>query len=702
MHTTGLNTGNFFEELKRRSVYRVASAYVVLSWLVIQVATIVFPTFNAPNWVVKVIMALIALGFPIAVALAWAFEITPEGIKRSEDVIPDQRVVRTKGRKLAVVTVIGAIVAIALFAFGTTRGQRMFAQLIGVAPFRLGANDANGKSIAVLPFENMSDTPAEAFFAAGIQDDVITSLAKIQELKVISRSSASSYGVGSGRDLREIGRQLGVAHILEGRVRRTDDRVLVNVSLIDTRDGHQVWAERYDRTLADSLTLQGELATEIASALRATLSPEEKARVEAKPTDNPDAYVLYLRARDYQTRPIPLTEDIETAVRLYSEAIALSPDFALAHARLSAALSYTHLYYSPTKEVESRARAEADEALRLRPDLGEGHLARALWFYWTQKDYEGALRELEIAGRFSPNDVEVESIRGYIRRRQGRWRDALNALEQAMVRDPRNGQIAGELFASRYAVRDWAEAARAGERASALSLDLPTLRVNRSYVEFWARHDPAAIRAALQAVPEGLDPDGSVTLANWDSAILSGDFAAAEDALKNSRVERPRTVFGTPFPKSYLFACIALARGDAAAAQPLFEDARPRMEAEVAAAPLDAFRHAHLGLLYAYLGRKDDALREGRRAAEMLPIAKDGYDGTFISAVLALIYARTGENAQALDLIERLLTTPGPVMPFTESSMTLIELRTRWQWAPLRNDPRMQKILNGPEPATIY
>ena len=693
-----MSTRNFFSELKRRNVYKVGAAYLVAGWLVIQVATIVFPAFNAPPWVLKVLISLIALGFLIAVTLAWAFELTPEGIRRAEDVEPHHRNAARKGGKLVVVTVIGAILAVALLVFGPTRLR----DALGLRNLTLGISAADDQSIAVLPFENVGNDPEDAFFADGIQDDLLTSLARIEKLKVISRTSVMGFRDPARRDLHAIGRQLGVAHVLEGRVRRSDDRVLVNVSLIDTRTGEQVWADRYDRTPADSLTLQSELATTIASAVGATLSPEEKASIEAQPTSDPDAYVLYLRARDYQTRPIPLAEDNERAIELYGEALALDPDFAPAHARLSAALSYHHLYFKPTDEVASRAKAEADEALRLRPDLGEGHLARALWHYWTQKDYDGALRELDITARLLPNDPEVGAIRGYIRRRQGRWGDALKALEQAMARDPRNGQVAGELFASRYAVRDWAEAARAGERAMAVALDLPTLRVNRSYVDFWAPGDLESIRAALAAVPAGVDPDGSVTLAAWDAALLAGDFAAAERAVANSKVETPRTVFGTQFPKSYLLGCIALARGDNAAALPLFEAARPFMEAEVARAPLDAFRHGHLGLLYAYLGRKEDALREGRHAAELMPISKDAYDGTFIAGLLALIYARTGEAEQAIELIQRLLTTPGPVMPFYEASITLSELRTRWQWEPLRSDPRLQQILAAPEPATVY
>lgn len=697
-----MESRNFFNELKRRDVYKVATAYTVISWLVIQAASIVCPAFDAPAWMLKLIITVAAIGFPVAVALAWAFEITPEGIKRADTATPDQQSAGNKGRKLAAVTIGAALIATALLLFGSDRGKLLVARTANAIGLHLPTrHDAVSRSIAVLPFENMSGEAENAFFADGIQDDVITSLAKIGQLKVISRTSATSYRDPAKRDLRAIGQQLGVAHVLEGSVRRTADRVLVNVNLVDTRDGRQLWAERYDRTLADSLSLQGELATEIASALSATLSPEEKTRVEAKPTDNPDAYVLYLRARDYQTRPIPLLQDNETAMQLYTQAIALDPKFALAHARLASNLAYIYLYFKPTTAIANRARAEADEALRLRPDLGEGHLARALCFYWTQKDYDGALRELETASRLIPNDVEAESIRGFIRRRQGRWNEAVLALENALARDPRNGQVAGELFATRYAIRDWPGAARAGERAMAVALDLPTLRVNRSYVDLWGRGDLGPLRDALAAVPAGLDPDGSVTLANWDAALLGGDYAAAERAIAACKSDVVRTVFGTPFPKSYLLGCIALARGDSAAAQPLLESALPSMEAEVAGAPLDAFRHAHLGLVYAYLGRKDDALREAGRANELLPISKDAYDGTYVAALVSLIYARAGETDRAIELVQRLLTTPGPVMPFFEASMTLSELRMRWQWAPLRDDPRLQKMLAQPEPATV-
>ncbi|MDQ6655947.1 MAG: protein kinase, partial [Verrucomicrobiota bacterium] len=257
---------------------------------------------------------------------------------------------------------------------------------IGYLLARRGETSAAEKSVAVLPLANLSEERENAFFAEGIQDDVLTSLAKIKELKVISRSSVLQYQAGTARDLSAIGRELGVSHVVEGSVRRAGDRVLVNVQLVDTRTHRQVWAERYDRTLYDALTLQGELATEIASALQATLDPEEKTRVQTKPTSLPEAYVLYLRARSFELRPTYLLEDFQTAETLYTQALALDPQFALAHARLSSTLAYIYRNSSPTEELKNRAHAEADEALRLQPQLGEGHLARALCFYRIERD----------------------------------------------------------------------------------------------------------------------------------------------------------------------------------------------------------------------------------------------------------------------------------------------------------------------------
>lgn len=557
------------------------------------------------------------------------------------------------------------------------------------------------KSVAVLPLENLSDDKENAFFAEGIQDDLLTSLGKIKDLKVISRSSVLQYRAGSARNLPEIGRQLGVSHVLEGSVRRAADRVLVNVQLVETGTHRQVWSERYDRKLSDALTLQGELATEIASALQARLDPEEKTRVQTKPTSSADAYVLYLRGRSYELRPTYLLQDFQTAETLYTQAIALDPQFALAHARLSSTLAFIYRNAALTESVKARAHAEAEEALRLQPNLGEAHLARALCFYRIERDYEQALRELDIAARLLPNDSGVEATISFIRRRQGKWKEALAELNRAMAHDPRDAQIAQELFNTYRLLRDWPAAAQAADRAIAFAPDLPLLRLERGYVELWSKGDLGPLQKALAEMPAGFDPDGAVTWIRWDACMLARDFPAAERAAAAYANEILPSVGGGPLPKTFLQGCAALANGEQERAGVFFEAARPSMEKESRDNPQSALRQARLGILYAYLGRKEEAINAGRRATELQPESTDAYGGAFYTSMLALVYARTGQAEQALPLIERLLRIPGAVF-YYEAAITLPELRLRWQWDPLRGDERFENILRSPEPATVY
>ena len=310
------------------------------------------------------------------------------------------------------------------------------------------------KSIAVLPFENLGDDKENSHFAAGIQDDILTSLAQIRDLKVISRTSVTPYQKPSRGNVREIGRALGVANLLEGSVRREGNRVLVNVQLIDARNDRHLWAERYDRTVADSIGLQGELAMQIAVALKATLAPEEKARLSVEPTTNSEAYVLYLTALGKNDGE----NDMISAEQFCVQATAIDPKFALAYARASILNSDLASQYDGYFDRKAKARAQAEEALRLSPDLGEAHMARGRCLYLADKDYTAALKEFEIAAARSPNNAEVYSQIGIIYRRQGRWRDSLVTMDRAQSLDPRNAEIAFHAALSHLFVRDWATA----------------------------------------------------------------------------------------------------------------------------------------------------------------------------------------------------------------------------------------------------
>jgi len=603
--------------------------------------------------------------------------------------------------KLTALIGVVAIAVVTLYMLRANR-QELTTSARNIPPSASAVMPLPEKSIAVLPLENLSPGQENAFFADGIQDDILTSVAKIRELKVISRTSVSQYrGAGAIRNLREVARELGVENILEGSVRRVGNRVLVNVQLIDARHDRHIWAERYDRTLTDSIGLQGEVATEIAAALRAKLAPEEKARLETKPTDNPEAYALYLKARGREGAVNRSVEDTIAAEQLYAQAIGLDPKFALAHARLSIVNSQHATGPSDNHALRAKARAAAEEALRLAPSLGEAHMAIGLCLYWADKDYEAALKEFSIAAATSPNEPDILQYIGGIYRRQGRWRESVATYDRAQDLDPRNLGVVTLAAFDHVLVRDWAAATAGYNRALEIAPDSAQARIGLAYLEVFRNANPAAGRKILQKIPADIDPDGLVTLARWDLAMLERDFSTAEKILTDFPLEAfPNAETA---PKTYYQGRIALTRGDIESAQRYFAAATPDIEGWVRDDPDDARRHTELGLLYAYMHRKEDAIREGRRAVELEPESQNAYHGAAQTGNLALVYALIGESDQAITLIERLLSTPGPVAwPDFSRNITLADLRLRWEWDSLRSDPRFQKILAGPEPKTIY
>jgi TolB-like protein/Tfp pilus assembly protein PilF len=548
------------------------------------------------------------------------------------------------------------------------------------------------KSIAVLPFENFSADKENAFFADGIQDDILTSLARIRDLKVISRSSVMQFRDVTARNLREIGKILGVANILEGSVRREGNRVVINVQLIDATHDRHVWANRYDRTLADSLGLQGELAGEIADALRVTLSPEEKAQVEKKPTGNEEAYVVYLRANQIERNPDTLLEDFKKADQLYMQAITLDPNFALAHARLASTCAQIFHFFEPLDSWKEKARSEADVALRLQPNLAEAHLALGQYIYWIDGDYDRALQEFDTAMRLSPNNADVGGLIAAIKRRQGHWQEALEAFERSQKIDPQNPNIVRNIVFTNTALRRWPEASRAAEQMRAMAPASLVAKIQSGYIDFWWKGDTTLLKTLSSEVPAGTDPDGVITSVKWDVAMIDRDYSAAKHVLDTTAANEISYTNAGATPKSFLQGCIELAEGKQAEAQKLFELARPNFEKAVEEAPLSADRHANLGWFYAFTGRKDEAIREGRRAVELKPESKDAFDGAIMNSYLALIYARVGENDLAMPLIERLLKTPGAV-DSVDYSITVNDLKYRWEWDPIRNDPRFHKLI---------
>ncbi len=423
-----MNQGNFFAELKRRNVYKVAVAYAVVSWLLIQAASILFPTFDAPPWAMKIFVVVLALGFPAALVLSWAFEITPEGIKRESEVGPDESITRRTGRKIAALTIALGVVAAGLLAFQLLRPRDSAPQATAAVP-RL----APEMSIAVLPFDNLSHDPENAYFSEGIQDEILTRLAKIAELKVISRTSTQRFK-SSGGDLRQIAQQLGVANILEGSVQKVNDQVRVNVQLIKANPEAHLWAEVYDRKLTDIFAVESEIARTVATMLQAKLTGSAEHVLASRPTQNPEAYQLYLKGRYFWNRRT--SENLKKAGELFQQALEKDPAYALAYAGLADVYGLMPIYSdtAPRTDIE-RSLAAAHRAIELDDSLAEAHtsLGNALL---DNLEFAAAEVEFRRAIALNPNYATAHQWFGEGLAAQGRFAEALAEVKVAHDLDP--------------------------------------------------------------------------------------------------------------------------------------------------------------------------------------------------------------------------------------------------------------------------
>src|SRR5438132_1739697 len=458
-----MNLRNFFAELKRRNVYKVAVAYAVVAWLVIQIATQVFPFFEIPNWAVRLVVLLLILGFPVALILAWAFEITPEGIKLEKDVAPNESSTRRSGRKLVGITIALAVVAAGLLIFRLV-GTARWAVRSGDDGYRSAASlPAPDKSIAVLPFDNLSSDKENAYFASGIQDEIITRLAKIADLKVISRTSTQQYQSKPG-NLPEIAKQLGVANILEGSVQKAGDQVRINVQLIQVSSDSHLWADTYDRKLVDIFGVESEVAKAIADALQAKLTGGEQQALAVKPTNNSEAYDAYLHGLALEARASS-PDDSEKVVGFYERSVQLDPDFALAWARLSRANA--HVYFAGLDTTPARRDATEralNTAQKLQPNSPETLLAQAYYQYWVRRDYELANALLGRVRDLLPGSSDVPGALALIARRQGQWDQSVAYWEQTLALDPRNTQWLGDAAQTYAMLRQFPAALKTYDR----------------------------------------------------------------------------------------------------------------------------------------------------------------------------------------------------------------------------------------------
>ena len=676
---------NFFAELKRRNVYKVAVAYAVASWLIIQIATQVFPFFEIPNWAVRLVVIVLICGFPVALIFSWAFEITPEGIKRESEIEENKSTTRHTGRKIIALTIVLAIIAASLLGYQLWGPKRRVveqtAESGGPGAQSLSIPD---KSIAVLPFENLSDDKSNAYFTEGIQDEILTRLSKIAALKVISRTSTMKYK-SAPDNLRDVGKELGVAHILEGSVQKIANAVHVNVQLIRAASDEHLWAESYNRKLDDVFGVEGEVASSIADQLNARLSGTEQKAVTAKPTENVAAYDAYLRGLSIEHNSYGY-DTYQRAARSYAQAVELDPKFALAWARLSILRSF--LYFNsidPKTNSADAVKAAADHATSLAPDLGESHVAQGSYRYRVLRDFEAALSSYKQAQQLLPNSALVNEYIAYVLRRLGRWDEAEPYYRKAIDLDPLDVQLLNSFGGEYYVyLRRFNEAYASLDRAIQVAPDADNTR---------------AVKASV-LLSEGRLPEASQELAK-----IPAD--ASDDFIVNSRVnllfyERKykdltdfvrRRLQGLPHDQpadSWIKFFMVQAGfchewlGEKEEARRLFE----RVVQETKPTPDTIVKPEAnglpwtLALAYAGLDEKEKALQQANQAVK--DYETDAVNKPGAEAVLAQVQARFGEIDSAIAAIPHLLKVP--------AGITVADLKLNPLWDPLRKDSRFQKL----------
>ena len=544
------------------------------------------------------------------------------------------------------------------------------------------------KSVAVLPFENLSKEKENAYFADGVQDEILTGLAKVADLKVISRTSTIQYKTSAPRNLREIGAALGVAHVLEGSVQRAANRVRVNAQLIDARTDRQLWAQTYDRDLADVFAIQSEIAMAIARQLQARLSPGEKNAIEQAPTDDIAAFELYTRANNLLLTSFSSAgrTNLLQASELLNQAIAHDPSFFQAYCQL--AQTHDRLYFLGYDHTPARlalAEAAIQAVFRLRPDAGEAHLARARNLYSGYLDYDGALAELKVARQSLPNDARVFQLMGFIQRRQGRWEESLRDLERAIDLDPRNFYTLQQIAISYGVLRRYAEEKSVFDRALAIEPNNVDTKVALASVQFHWKADTRPLHQTIDSI-RATNPDALPSVANdWLScALAERDVAAANNAL-NAFSETPLTDYAVQLNRPLMEGLLARMTKDNGKARAAFSAARAEQEKMVQAQPNYGPPLCVLGLIDAGLGRKDEALREGRRAVELLRVEKDSINGPLMIAYFAVIAAWVGDKDLACQQLAIAVRPP--------STVSYGQLKLLPFWDPLRGDPRFEKIV---------
>jgi len=675
----------FFAELKRRNVLRAGVLYAGAAWAFGQGLSQFSPAVGLPDWATRWFLIAAATGFPFWIAFAWFYEFTPQGLKRESEIAPDDSIARTTGRRLDKWIIAVLVIAVVLL-------------LTNTFVWRKGAGSASdsalasapAKSIAVLPFENLSEDKGNAYFADGMQDLILTKLADIGDLKVISRTSTAKYE-SHPDNLKVIAQQLGVATILEGSVQKAGNQVLINVQLIDAHSDNHLWAESYTRTLDNIFGVEGEVAQKVADALKAKLTQTEQQNVSAVPTQNPAAYDAFLKAESlaYKAADSIREADFLAADAAYRQAIALDPGFALAYARLAYNRMVGHWFAKHLAPDQlDDIKATVDRALALAPELPDAHLALAYYYYWGFRRYDDATAEFRRTLQLAPNNERAAAGLTYILRRRGQFDQALIQFQRVLALAPGNRENWGEYGITYEIVRRYPEALEQLNRALAIDPDYKDARDFLVRALLFGFGDVAKARVASagtnnwrltyamgdsynligpRAYPDFFDRKFDAALRDWDAVPTTTD----EERLI-SRVAR---------------VVIGMAAGRQAAIRPECEKLKPLLDAELAKNPDALGPLQRSSWVEVCLGQNAESIATARHASEVLPLAKDAYFGAFQLEGLAEIEAHAGQPEQAIDLLQKLLSIPAG------ETVSIKRLELDPVWDPLRGDPRFQALL---------
>jgi TolB-like protein/Tfp pilus assembly protein PilF len=663
---------SFFAELQRRNVYKVAVTYLVVGWLLIQVATQVFPFFEVPNWAVRLTVLVIVIGFAIALVIAWAFELTPEGIRRA-DTTTGPTVRGAKRHTWIFVVLAAGLLSLALFFLGRYTASR-----------QPTVSTALAKSIAVLPFENRSEDKANSYLADGIQDEILTRLAKIDDLKVISRTSTRRYK-SSPENLVEIAKQLSVAYVLEGSVQKVGDRIRVNVQLINAPTDTHVWAEVYDRTLADILAVQSEIAGTVAKALQVKLSTREQQAVQLRPTENPDAYDAYLRGLAIWNSLSMSPESLQKMADAYSRAVELDPSFALAWGSLSVVQTLRYATYDPTAARLADAKRALDNAMKLQPDLGEAWFALGLYRYRALNDYQGALKAFEEAIERGVNRAMSLEFSGYVKRRQGKWEEALAHHKQSSELDPRNPIIFTEQAVTYRCLRRFGEAHASVDRALAILPDSQDLLAQKAML-YQATGDLAAAGRLIERLAVNASEPMAIQ-PRFTQLMFTGKYADAATLLQHlletgeSLPDNLRAAYRTHLGLAKRLA------GDTAGGTRELTHGRDELEAFRRENAVGEGYLEDLMMVEAALGNRAAVDQHAAKLQDR--IAKDAFGGPTLELDIAIARAQLGQADEAISILRDLLRKPG------DDCITVALLRADPVWNPIRSDRRFQKLCDG-------